>query len=100
MVNPALHATLLVLALMPLSAAVRAHPIVTESKPGIAEFIDAQSAPGWERCRWLRHHARELEYRVAYAPPWERERLNSRLAETRHQLWGRCRGSAGTAVRH
>jgi len=91
MAKPSPYAAFLAIALAALPVAVQAHPIVTETKPAASGFMTAQYPPGSERCHWLRHRARELEYRVAYAPPWERERLNFRLAGVRHELWESCR---------
>jgi len=79
-------------------AAVAALPLSAEAAPAIpaephvALAMPAQyGPPPWQRCRWLRERARELEYRVAYAPPWERQRLEWRLGELRHELWAACR---------
>ena len=65
-----------------------AHAVPAQYYGGPAQYY---GAPPWERCRRLRQRAQELEYRIAYAPPWERDRLQYRLGELRHELWVTCR---------
>jgi hypothetical protein len=68
-----------------------AHLIVTETKQAGADSAAAQSLEASERCKWLRRHTRDLEYRVANAAPWEREKQHFRLAAARHQERQSCR---------
>jgi hypothetical protein len=47
---------------------------------------------GWrDHCRWLWREVRDLEARVAYAPPLERPRLQRRLEHRRREWWRDCR---------
>ena len=50
-----------------------------------------QGGGPWQRCRWLRRRAQEVEYRLGGAPPWDRPRLHQRLASLRQELWETCR---------
>lgn len=86
-----LSAALFALAIAALPASPQAQPIAGKAAPVFRDVQTVQHYGGRQRCRWLRQRARELEYRVAYAPPWERGRRRARLAEIRHQLWEHCR---------
>jgi hypothetical protein len=48
-----------------------------------------------EHCMRMRERLRELRYRMESAPPWERDRLGTRLYEVRerlrHECWGHWR---------
>lgn len=85
-----LSAALFSLAIATLPSSLQAQPIANKAVQIFRDVHTVQYA-GPERCHWLRRHARELEYRIAYAPPWDQGRLHSRLAEIRHQLWEHCR---------
>ncbi len=41
-------------------------------------------------CDRLRYRARDLRDRIAYAPPWERDRLEQRLHDTRREFRSNC----------
>jgi hypothetical protein len=72
-------------ALVPAVAA----PAVPQSPPAVSNIVPVQ---GWgERCHWLRERIREHEARLAYAPPWERRRMERRLFELREEFRGTCR---------
>jgi len=45
-----------------------------------------------EHCVRLRYRLREIRYRMESAPPWEQDRLGSRLEETRERLRNECWG--------
>jgi hypothetical protein len=59
-----------------------------------------QPSPGYgqewqgrrEHCMRMRERLREIRYRMEYAPPWERERMGSRLYEIRERLRQECWG--------
>src|ERR1700730_16704271 len=48
-----------------------------------------------EHCMRMRERLREIRYRMESAPPWERDRLGTRLYEIRerlrHECWGHWR---------
>jgi hypothetical protein len=48
-----------------------------------------------EHCMRMRERLREIRYRMDSAPPWERDRLGTRLYEIRerlrHECWGHWR---------
>ena len=48
-----------------------------------------------EHCMRMRDRLREIRYRMESAPPWERDRLGTRLYEIRewlrHECWGHWR---------
>src|SRR6266550_2657431 len=48
-----------------------------------------------EHCMRMRERWREIRYRMESAPPWERDRLGTRLYEIRerlrHECWGHWR---------
>jgi hypothetical protein len=62
-----------------------------------------QAGPGYgqewegrrEHCMRMRERLREIRYRMESAPPWERDRLGTRLYEIRerlrHECWGHWR---------
>ncbi len=62
-----------------------------------------QGGPGYgqewegrrEHCMRMRDRLREIRYRMDSAPPWERDRLGTRLYEIRerlrHECWGHWR---------
>jgi hypothetical protein len=62
-----------------------------------------QGGPGYgqewegrrEHCMRMRERLREIRYRMESAPPWERDRLGTRLYEIRerlrHECWGHWR---------
>jgi hypothetical protein len=45
-----------------------------------------------EHCMHMRERLHEIRYRMEYAPPWERERMGSRLYEIRERLRQECWG--------
>jgi hypothetical protein len=80
----------------------------TQSAHAQMGFIEAQW-PGWqgplgygqewegrgEHCGRMRERLREIRYRMEYAPPWERDRLGTRMyalrERLRHECWGHWR---------
>jgi hypothetical protein len=64
---------------------------------------NGQISPGYgqewegrrEHCMRMRERLREIRYRMESAPPWERDRLGTRLYEIRerlrHECWGHWR---------
>src|SRR5437899_6577470 len=98
--NQALYATAVLSALMAAPLAAKAAPVMDQVRPNAGPRIEVQYygpgpyyGPGrdWQRCRWLRQRAREIEYRIGYAPPWDQPRLQQRLASVRQELWESCR---------
>ena len=92
-----------IVAVAPLSQGT-AHPLDTSSATE-AGVIAIQGWPGWqggphwtpdqerrEHCWHLQNRAREIQDRMYYAPPWERERMERHLWEIRQQARGECRG--------
>lgn len=61
-----------------------------------AQWYGPQGPGYWEgrreHCERMRERLNELRYRVQYAPPWERERLEPRMYELRGRLRAECRG--------
>ena len=85
-----------------LSVSVSAAPIAPQSPPALSSVVPVQGwgergwgERGWgergERCHFLRERIREVEARLYYAPPFERPRLERRLAELRGEFRGACR---------
>ena len=72
---------------MPFS--VIAAPLAPQSAPGVSSLVPVQGYGG--RCRELRERIRELEARMYYAPPYERERLERRLYRAREEFRFECR---------
>ena len=72
-----------------LSVSASAAPIAVQSLPTISSVIPVQERG--ERCHWLRERIHEVEGRLYYAPPYERPRLERRLAELRGEFRGACR---------
>jgi len=73
-----------------LTPAAGAMPLLPMGDPQISSSVIP--VQGWrERCYRLRERIRELEGRMAYAPPWERRRLEWRLNESRREWWRSCR---------
>jgi len=89
MLKSALFVTLLLGAVAAIPVSSQAGPVVPEHSPAISNVVPAQGY--WERCRWLRERIRELEERVYSAPPWERQRIERRLGERRHEFRESCR---------
>ena len=92
MLKSCVRAVLLLAAASAISVSASAAPIIPQIPPGGASVIPVQ---GWgergERCHWLRERIREVESRLYYAPPYERPRLERRLAELRGEFRGACR---------
>ncbi len=81
---PIACASLLLTGLIGFAAPLQARPFIVDHHAGVSNIVQVQ---GWrERCRYLRHRARELRSRIAYAPPWEQRRLERRLWQTRHEM--------------
>ena len=67
------------------------------------QWPGGQGGPGYgqeregrrEHCMRMRDRLREIRYRMDSAPPWERDRLGTRLYEIRerlrHECWGHWR---------
>ena len=72
-----------------LSIPASAAPLPLQSPPAVYRVIPVQERG--ERCPWLRERIREVEARLAYAPPFERPRLERRVAELRGEFRGACR---------
>src|SRR5438105_14982414 len=45
-----------------------------------------------EHCGRMRERLQQIRYRMQYAPPWERDRLGTRLYEIRERLRHACWG--------
>ena len=104
------------LAASALSGSVEAAARTTESGTVNRHYVEVQW-PGWqgdrpgyeqggrgygqewegrrEHCMRMRERLREIRYRMESAPPWERDRLGTRLYEIRerlrHECWGHWR---------
>lgn len=91
MLKSCVRAVLLLATASAISVSASAAPITPQSPPAVASVIPVQ---GWgergERCHWLRERIREVESRLYYAP-YERPRLERRLAELRGEFRGACR---------
>jgi len=91
MLKSCVSAVLLLGAATALSSATAA-PIAPQGAPAVSSVIPVQ---GWgergEHCYRLRERIREVEARLAYAPPFERPRLERRLFELRGEFRGGCR---------
>ena len=86
------------LVLSPAARSTQANPYVVE-----AQWPGSQGGPGYgqewegrrEHCGRMRERLREIRYRMENAPPWERDRLGTRLYEIRerlrHECWGHWR---------
>src|SRR5215212_8828831 len=72
---------------VPISAT--AAPVAPQSAPGVSSVVPAQGYGG--RCRELRERVRELEARMHYAPPYERQRLERRIYRAREEFRYSCR---------
>src|SRR5437868_15256573 len=92
-----------ILALSPAAVSAKDNPNLIEAQwPG-------WQAPGWqggpgygrewqgrrEHCERMRERFHEIRYRMQSAPPWERDRLGTRVHEIRerlrHECWGHGR---------
>lgn len=89
MLKSCVCAVLLFGAAVGLSAPVSAAPAAPQGAPGFSSAIPVQGYGG--RCRELRERIREMEARLYYAPPYERERLERRLYRTREEFRYECR---------
>src|SRR3954447_6802513 len=89
MLKSCVCAVLLFGAAIAVSAPVSAAPAAPQSAPGFSSAIPVQGYGG--RCHELRERVRELEARLHYAPPYERERLERRLYRTREEFRYECR---------
>jgi hypothetical protein len=89
MLKSSLFVTLLLGAAAAIPISSQASPVIPQSSPAISNIVPAQGY--WERCRWLRERIRELEGRLYSAPPWERQRIERRLWERRHEFRESCR---------
>jgi hypothetical protein len=87
MLKTSICATLLLGAVAAIPIAAEAHPALPNPGPVMTNIVPAQ----WERCHWLRERIRELEYRLAYASYWERQHIEHRIWELRHQFRESCR---------
>lgn len=94
MLKSCVSALLLFGAVGALSSATAA-AIAPQGAPAVSSVTPVQ---GWgergergERCYRLRERIREVEARLAYAPPFERPRLERRLFELRGEFRGACR---------
>jgi hypothetical protein len=92
MLKSCISALLLLGAACALSVSAPAAPIAPQGAPAVSNVIPVQ---GWgergEHCYRLRERIREVEARLAYAPPFERPRLERRLFELRGEFRGACR---------
>jgi hypothetical protein len=93
MLKSCICAVLLLGAAGALSVSAAAAPTVPQGAPAVSSLIPVQ---GWgerreERCHFLRERIREVEARLYYEPPFERPRLERRLAELRGEFRGLCR---------
>ena len=89
MLKAAVYASLLVASLIAVPAVSDARPVAPESAPAISNILPVQSR--WEHCRYVRERIREGEARLAYAPPWERPRIERRLWQAREEFRNTCR---------
>lgn len=89
MLKSCVSAVLLLGAAAAFSVSASAAPLRPQSPPTISNVIPVQERG--ERCHWLRERIHELEGRLYYAPPWERPRLERRIAELRGEFRGACR---------
>ena len=89
MLRATVCATLLVGTLAAVPFPGGAAPVMPDSRPGLSSIVPVQ---GWrERCHRLRERIGELEAHLAYAPPWERGRIERRLWERRREWQRSCR---------
>ena len=77
------------------AALVAFSPVAEAQWPGPGYSRDWQGRR--EHCERMRDRLHQLRYRIQYAPPWERERIERRLYEIRQRLrtecWGHWRGN-------
>src|SRR4051794_33189411 len=83
MLKSAVFASLVVASLIAIPVASEVRPVAPESAPAISNILPVQGR--WEHCRYVRERIREAEARLAYAPPWERPRIERRLWEAREE---------------
>ena len=89
MLKSCVRALLMLGAASVLSLSASAAPVPPQSGRAISNLLPVQDR--FERCHWLRERIREVEERLAYAPPYERRRLERRLFERREEFRATCR---------
>jgi hypothetical protein len=89
MLKSAVFASLLVASLTAIPVASEARPVAPQVAPAISNILPVQGY--WQRCHWLRERIQELEGRLHYAPPWERQRIERRLWERQEEFRASCR---------
>ena len=90
MLKSAVFASLLVASLIAIPVGLEARPVAPQGAPAISNILPVQGGY-WQRCHWLRERIQELEGRLHYAPPWERQRIERRLWERQEEFRASCR---------